>query len=870
MKLSPGAKLRGYDIIAPIAEGGMGTVWRARDAKLGRQVAIKVVKTEDPSGRLLREARTAARLNHPNIVTVHEVGESDGAVYVVMELVDGRHLGERIPRSGMSLADALRYAIPIARGLEAAHKLGIVHRDLKPANLMVSPDGFVKLLDFGLAKEVAQVTGQASDVETKTALLETEEGKIVGTIAYMSPEQAQAKQVDGRTDIFSFGTLLYEMLTGRRPFDREDKVSTLSAILREEPEPIDRGLPEAAERLVMRCLRKDPDRRFQTGADLRAALEELKDESELSAGLPRIVPQRRTRRAILAAIAAIVSITVVVIWVHWWRAPAKLLSAPVQITFDGGFAATPSLSSDGNLFAFASDRAEPGNLDIWLRPLAGGTPIRLTSRAGIEFNPQFSSDGTRLYYLTGDGEIEEMPALGGPARKVVAQAGPFTVSGDNKIAFVRMVPQGQLGPMFLIPASGGVPQPWHPECRASSRPVWSTGGSELLFFGQCIGDQPGGHLAPRGGGRAVRVCDSSSRPVAGVNVGKLPVEGLFPTSTGILRIARGGNVSLTPSAVDQPGAVLGSGGTVLFSNLERANSIWSMAGRLEDARPQEIVTGIGHFAVSRDGSTLAYGRLVSQQGGELAVRNLRTGDERVFAAHERVNAAYGSIWPQVSPDGKQVYYRLAPGNQGGEAGHFILNLKTAEMKKVAGMEQFQLGSDWSANGKAVLGECATPRLGICDLDPTSGAVRKLFVHDIDQLVYPSESWDGRWMVFGRRKPGGIAGIWVARKTANGIETEEHWAEISPRGTDNSRPRFSPDDTFVYYMLGQGGMRRLAVQKIDPHTGAASGPPSLPLRRPIELTAVAPLNGYPLISVTANAIYYSANAPRGNIWLAHLQ
>jgi Tol biopolymer transport system component/predicted Ser/Thr protein kinase len=848
----------------------MGAVWSARDAKLGRPVAIKVVKAEDPSGRLLREARTVARLNHPNVVTIHEVGESDGSVFVVMELIEGLPLGERIQRGGMPLREALSYAIPIARALEAAHKIGIVHRDLKPPNVMVTSDGSVKLLDFGLAKEVAQAAGLASNVETKTAATapETEEGKIAGTIAYMSPEQAQGKPVDGRTDIFSFGTLFYEMLTGRRPFDREDKLSTLAAILREEPPPLGRGLPEGVERLVMRCVRKDPDRRFQTGADLRAALEDLKDESESGAGIPRIVPRRKLPLFLPVVIAVIAAIAGVIIWALLRRVPAIALSTPEQITFEGGVAATPAISADGKLFAFASDRAEPGNLDIWLRQMTGGTPVRLTSHPGLEYNPQFSSDGTRLYYLTGNQEIEEMPTLGGPGRKVATQAGPFTVSIRNEIAFTRRLPAAQLGPMFLMAASGGALQPWQSACRASSRPVWSADGSALLFFGQCGGDQPGGHLAPHNAGKPVRVCDAGGTPVPGITAGRFAADLVFPTSSGILHVSRDGRVSLTASSLKQTDAVMDSAGTVMFSSSEATMSIWVLP---DHAAPQEILAGIGHFGVARDGSTLVYGRLVSEQAGELAVRNIRTGEERVFAAHELLNAGHGSIWPQVSPDGKQVLYRLAPGNRGGETGHFVLDLGTGEVKKVAGLEEFQLGSDWSADGRRVLGECPPPRFGICDLDPVSGAVRKLFVHPSDQLLYPSQSWDGRWMVFAKRKPGGIAGIWVAHVTANGVEGEGKWAEISPHGTDNSRPRFSADGNYVYYMLGQGGMRQFAIQKVDGRTGAASGPMSLPVRRPIELTALTGSAGpYPLISVTSGRVYYSSIALRRNIWQARLQ
>ena len=873
MHLGPGEKLGGYDIIAPIAEGGMGSVWRARDPKLGRQVAIKVVKIEDPSGRLLHEARTAARLNHPNIVTVHEVGESDGAVFVVMELVDGRPLSELIRPGGMSLHEALKYAVPIARALEAAHKIAIVHRDLKPANVMVTVDGAVKLLDFGLAKEVAQIPGLASTVETKTALprAETEEGKIAGTISYMSPEQAQGKRVDGRSDIFSFGIVFHEMLTGLRPFDREDKISTLAAILREEPPPLNRTMPEAAERLAIRCLRKDPDRRFQTGADLRAALEDLEDESKSGAAVPRIPPRSSMRFAMPGAFAIVLLVAGILIWAPWRRAPAAALSPPVQITFDGGLSTTPAISADGKLFAFASDRAEQGNLDIWLRQMSGGTPVRLTARPGLEYNPQFSSDGTRLYYLTGDQEIEEMSALGGPGRTVIAHAGPFSVSPNNDIVFMRPPPASQTGPMFLTTTAGAPPQPWQSECMASSRPVWSADSTELFFIGQCKGGERGGHLAPRSGGKALRVTDLEGAPLPGVSAGAFARDLLFPTPAGVLRAARGGRVTLTASPVNAGGAVIDSSGTVMFASTEMATSIWSITGRPEHAAAQEVVTGIGHFGVSRDGATLVYGRLAGQQSGELAVRNLRNGEERIFAAHELLNAGHGSLWPQVSPDGKRVYYRLAPGIRGGDSGHFVLHVDTGEARKVAGTDTFQLGSDWSADSSRVLGECPAPRFGICDLEPASGAVRTLFVHPSDQLLYPSQSWDGRWMVFGRRKPGGIAGIWVARVTANGLEPAERWTEISPPGTDNSRPRFSSDGAFVYYVLGQGGMRKFAVQKIDVRTGAASGPLSLPLPRPIELSALTFAGGpYPLISVTDGAVYFSAKSLRGNIWQSRLE
>jgi hypothetical protein len=420
--------------------------------------------------------------------------------------------------------------------------------------------------------------------------------------------------------------------------------------------------------------------------------------------------------------------------------------------------------------------------------------------------------------------------------------------------------------MFLLTASGGVPEVWQKDCRASARPVWSVDGSALFFFGQCGGGPAGGHVALRKGGNAVRVCDPSGKLITGVNAGSFPADLRFPTVGGVMRVVRNGRVELAASPVNLNAAVIDAADTILYSRGEAAVSVWSV-----NPAPQEVIEGIGHFAVSRDGSTLAYGRISSMQSGELVVRNLRSGEERVFAAHELLNAGHGSIWPQVSPDGKQVFYRLAPGNKGGETGDFILPLDTGEPRKVAGLDQFQLGSDWSADGKRVLGECPPPKFGICELDPSSGAVRKMFVHEADQLLYPSQSWDGRWIVFGRRKPGGMTGIWVARMSSDGLEREDRWAEISPPHTDNSRPRFSADGGSVYYVLGQGGMRLLALQRIDGRTGKANGPVSLPLKRPLEITALTGGSGpYPLISVTSGGVYYSSLGLRSNVWMTKVQ
>jgi eukaryotic-like serine/threonine-protein kinase len=281
-----GTTVSHYRILEKLGEGGMGVVYKARDLRLDRFVCIKVLraeqlKDESRKQRFVQEAKSASSLNHPNIITIHEIDQADGTDFIVMEFVAGKTLQQLIPSGGLPVADVLKYAIPIASALAAANAAGIIHRDIKPGNIMVGSNGIVKVLDFGLAKLTAQE--ENADGVTQTLKAQTEEGTVVGTAAYMSPEQAQGKTVDARSDIFSFGAVLYEMLSGHRAFQGANRMSTLASILQQEPKPLtefDSRIPREVERIVVRCLRKDPDRRFQHMADLKVALEELKEESD--------------------------------------------------------------------------------------------------------------------------------------------------------------------------------------------------------------------------------------------------------------------------------------------------------------------------------------------------------------------------------------------------------------------------------------------------------------------------------------------------------------------------------------------------------------------------------------------------------------
>src|SRR5215471_2114910 len=288
-----GTRIAQYRFVEMLGAGGMGEIYKALDTRLNRMVAIKVLpsaKSGDPDRRkrFLLEAQAASGLNHPSIITIHDVISEGDTEFMVMELVGGKTLTDLIPKGGLRVPQAINYALQMADALATAHSVGIVHRDLKPANIMITDSGLAKILDFGLAKLVESNAGAAmppSDTEATEAGL-TIEGSILGTVAYMSPEQAQGKKVDTRTDIFSFGVVLYEMLTGRHAFEGDSAVSTLSSILRDEVKPMTEVVPDVPPQLdtvIQRCMRKNPDERWQTMTEVRTALSALKRESDTGA-----------------------------------------------------------------------------------------------------------------------------------------------------------------------------------------------------------------------------------------------------------------------------------------------------------------------------------------------------------------------------------------------------------------------------------------------------------------------------------------------------------------------------------------------------------------------------------------------------------
>jgi Tol biopolymer transport system component len=418
-----------FRILSLLGKGGMGEVHLAEDLRLHRKVALKLLPAEfiEHETRLRRfeqEARAASALNHPNIITIYDIGEVGQTHFIATEYVEGQTLRALLKQGALPLKIVLDVAIQVASALATAHAAGILHRDIKPENLMRRPDGLVKVLDFGLAK-LSRPQLDAATAATADAALSTP-GMVMGTLAYMSPEQAQGLDVDARTDVFSLGAVLYEMATGQRAFRGDSQMAVLRAVIEEEPASLPASVPADCVNLILRCLRKEPARRFQSAADLQAALEDLRAESAAS----RQRPARAPRRWMRVAMPVLIALSLIVAFFAWqrWRTPpiAEPLQA-VALTTLPGTEQFPSLSPDGNYLAFTWNGAAQDNPDVYVQQIGAGAPVRRTTDAQADYNPVWSPDGRWLAFFrsqplapTGlrQRELWLMPPLNGPARKL--------------------------------------------------------------------------------------------------------------------------------------------------------------------------------------------------------------------------------------------------------------------------------------------------------------------------------------------------------------------------------------------------------------------------------------------------------------------
>ncbi|MDQ2978596.1 MAG: serine/threonine-protein kinase, partial [Acidobacteriota bacterium] len=452
MPLSPGSRLGPYEIVAPLGAGGMGEVYRARDARLGREVAIKVLPEvfaadAERLARFRREAQVLASLNHPHIGAIYGLEESGGIEALVLELVEGDTLAERIARNAIPVDDAMKIADEIAEALAAAHEKGIIHRDLKPANVKLTADGNVKVLDFGLAKLLIDDSSSIDATNSPTVTAATQAGVVLGTAAYMSPEQARGKAVDKRADIWAFGTVLYETLTGRKAFAGETVSDTLAAILTKDPDwaALPAATPGSVRRVLKRCLNRDRNQRFHDITDARIELTE-RSEPPPPAGTPR----RGLPWWILAAVGlAAVGLTTMVLRSTGKRVELPLRKLEIAAPRLDVDAANPiSLSPDGTRIAYAADGR------LWIRDLRQLDAREVPGSAGAA-SPFWSADGSFVGFAS-ENKLWKMSSGGGDRTAItelsgaVGRAGGVTWDSENRIVFSM----GSTG-LLQAPAEGG-------------------------------------------------------------------------------------------------------------------------------------------------------------------------------------------------------------------------------------------------------------------------------------------------------------------------------------------------------------------------------------------------------------------------------
>jgi eukaryotic-like serine/threonine-protein kinase len=788
MSLALGARLGRYEIRSQIGSGGMGEVYLAWDSELDRTVALKILPPEvasDPERmrRFVQEAKSASALNHPNILIVHDVGRSDSIPFMVTEHVEGDTLRARLRHGRLSLIEALDVAIQIASALAEAHHAGLIHRDVKPENVMLRRGGLVKLLDFGLAK-AADPDAVDGDAPT-AALLQTAEGLVLGTAAYMSPEQAEGKPVDARSDIFSFGAVLYEMLTGRRAFQGENTLSTLSAILRDDPQPIGQlvdEIPRDAEKLIARCLRKDLRRRCQHMDDLKVALEELKEELESGTVQTNVMPTgaRGARPSMSIVVAGGLALGIAgTVWWNFFR-PASPMPSLTPLTSLPGIEQQPAVSPDGQQIAFSWNGAQGDNFDIYIQHIAGGAPLRLTTNVADDISPVWSPDGGRIAFVRqapSGGAVIVVPSLGGPERRLIdvaLHAGMDRIldwSPDGKLLAIADRTTTKECEISLLSVEGGdkrilASPPAGAICDNS--PAFSPDGRSVVFVrwaGQAVGDL---YEIPTVGGEAKRLTFDNRQ------------------NRGPVWMPDGQSI-------------------VFSSERDGGQALWKIAAtggtpeKLMDARGSIIIPGVS--------------RQKNSQNPRLALEEtvLDSNIWRVEASHSSgarslpkrfIASTRQDVWPQYSPDGMKVAFAS---DRSGSWEIWVSDGDGANAAQLTSFRGRHVGSPvWSPDSRRIAFD-ARPEGSpdIYSVNAEGGLPRRLTT-DSSEDTAPSWSNNGRWIYFASDRDG-TQQVW--KMPADGGQPRR----VTKGGGFASRE--SPDGKVLYFTKRRwapGGLWRMPV------------------------------------------------------------
>jgi eukaryotic-like serine/threonine-protein kinase len=805
-----GRTISHYEIIEKLGEGGMGVVYKARDTHLDRFVAIKVLPPEkvadaERKRRFVQEAKSASALNHPNIITIHDIASDNGIDFIAMEYVPGKSLNQVITRKGLPLAEVLKYAVQIADALATAHAAGIIHRDLKPGNVMVSGaparSGFIKVLDFGLAKLTD--TANSPDGEFTGSMHQegapvSAEGAIVGTVSYMSPEQAEGKKVDARSDIFSFGVLLYEMVTGQRAFQGDSRLSTLSAVLREEPKPINQiveGVPRELERIIARCLRKNPERRWQTMADLKVALEDLKEESDSGSLSVAPTQQQRSGRLLVWAgtLLAAFILGVGALWLM--RSARKTPEAalnPVPLTTYPGAQGWPSFSPDGNLVAFGWNGEKRDNGDIYVKMIGtNGPPLRLTTDAAPDYNPAWSPDGRFIAFLrglpSGKRAVMLIPAIGGLERKIAeifSESQPTWSPDGNWLAISEKDSETEPYALSLLSVETAEKR------RLTSPSKQSYGDFDAAFSpdGRSLAFSRGINADANGHGDLYLLSLSDGWKPAGAP----------------RQITFGNQDAHYPAWTADGREIVYSVGLLVPRGLWRIPVLGRVAGRAEPQRLSYVGNDAFEPAVSRKAHRLAYSHDFSHSS---IWRMAAPGpeDNRLRALKQPfslVSSTRDDFSPQFSPDGKKLAFQSS---RSGSPEVWVCDADGSHAVQVTSFGGPDVTTPrWSPDGGRIAFDSnAAGEFDIYVVAADGGKPQRMTTNPAND-GNPSWSQDGRWIYFDSARTGEQQ-VW--KMPANGGEA----VQVTKDG--GYGPLESPDGKFLYYTkaLFSGSLWRIPIE-----------------------------------------------------------
>jgi Tol biopolymer transport system component len=834
----------------------MGEVYRARDSRLGRTVAIKVLLpalASDPDRlvRFEREAKTLASLNHQNVAQLYGLDDARGTAFLVMELVEGPTVADRIARGPVPLDEALRIATQIAEALEAAHGQGIIHRDLKPANVKVRSDGVVKVLDFGLAKVVEPVQSDVAQSPTVTSpALMTHAGAILGTAAYMSPEQARGEAIDNRTDIWAFGCVLYEMLTGRPAFVGRTMTDVLAAIIEREPDwtCLAETVPIPVRRLLLRCLTKDAGKRLRHLADARLELDDARGEPALLRPAAAVQSKRGRFGGAMLVVATAFGAAAAA-WLLAQRVSDRTNAGPAadaqmeRLTFDSGVTRMPAISPDGRLLAYASNRSGNGDLDIWVQQISGGALLRLTDDPADDVTPDFSPDGSQIVFRSerGGGGVYVVSTLGGSARLIVPDGRRPRFSPDgSRIAYWTGQFRGdnvvsRASRVFVVALSGGAPSRLLADFEVATEFVW-TGDSRALI------------VAGRRERRAqvAETFDWWLTPVDGASVTKTGVfdtrlllgEGVAPggwTPDGVLFSFRGdlwkvplsntGRASAEPKRLTlgvgpyiDPAA--GPNGEIVFASVVTERAI-ERASLTDVTEPVARLHRDSEPSTQRASGTADGSRIVFERsaGGsrEIWLKQPTSGHQEMVV---RVSTQ-APLNATVSPNGARIGYTQDSTVTGASAGiGYVVEISGGVPRKVC--DSCEIHGFLADNHRLLIALDDGHAIQVVDL--RTGAVHDVVVaSDGGRLDRPHASPDDRWLAF-RRQRDVASGTVVVRLTPERPVVVDKLEAIDEPTTTGRPAGWSLDSKVLYLLLDTDGFRCIWGQRIDPQTGALVGKP----------------------------------------------